>query len=1055
MPALTAAELTTIRSDYHTVKRYLSIWPRTVIMVAVVTSVSKDSDTNGIYQVGYDTVTLGVYQNALAGRTLDVYTSGGVRRGAIRLRKDATSSVFYVAESAPGEVNVTVGDTVKVIKERRIWRRLPFLQQTNTDTTDFFDTFAVYKDYDLAYTDENEDHRPIANIEGDPAGFLDTGEAYRTVTLTGSNSEAVADSATISSYSWDLDGGAFASGYTSTDADIVGEFPTGNYDVSLTVTDSNGKSSTRYFPVLAHGPGFMPLDKSAFNIDRDDTEYGGGRDLDITIFGNSYEARDDIIPQGTLFCYWETAEFGAQAAPPSQYRNQYLGWAARDATLIRIGFGEYFVTVENAASQLRRIDGSEQFFLLRSSPSEWYEMADITSDREAAHILRYETTALDVCNLYLSGVTDEWGQQSGSNYAAGRVDKAPTWDQLQALAAEYGGVASCDSLNGIYLRRHPSLVEDGGSGRDDIATVIALTANDWTDAGFEYPNEFTPRVGKLEMDGFAFNGSDVSLYQSRAPGKVPAAAPGRETGPAQVLPSTSSQTVLASRAGKRLAWANNPRGEVSLTLWGNFDIIEPAWMEWVTVTATNDNIRGLELSGVRFLVKRVSIQNSNDLAQPAKTITWTLEQETDGETGEANLAPTSDTVDTTGNDYVIPGTDIPRWDGWQLFDGDSLGDNLYADEGAASSPQTVYAADERYIHRTTDFLAVTPTWGTVFDAVSDVGAGYKIIAYEHDNLDPKGTAVVVVSNKSTTAYLYRTTNLSAGSPTWTLKQTWSEDSRHARLFNSIYSGVWMLLLSTFANANFYRTVDDWTTLDTTVTNILGSPPNRGVPGMFISNHAASTDDGLVVNAYCNGANKPQVTVSRDYGQTFAAKTYTFNDYNSPSGIHIPYNGGKSEQVWYVLGGNATGEEAWVEKTEDGGITYDDVSPLYDDLVGDGTLSYGWGTQGELYQRILYSYTKDGDKLALVGTVCNATHPLHKRRLFISDTGGDTWTMQSDFDIIITEKIYAIGGWPYDENILFASGSARLLYTNDRGVTWTDKSPAGYNEGVWVVPIWVT
>jgi len=1053
MTTLTAAELTTIRSDYHTVKRYLSPWQRNIVLSATVTSVTQDTDTYGIYEVGFDTVTLGTYANGKAGYTLDVYTSGGVRRGSLRLRKAAGAATLYVAESAPGEVNVTVGDIVKVIHERRIWRKLPYLAQTNTDTTDFFDTFDVFKDYDLAYTDENEDHRPIANIEYDPAGLVDSGQAYRTVYLNGANSEALADGATISSYSWDIGAGSFVSGYSSTDSAIYATFPVGQHEVSLTVTDSNTNTATRYGPLWSHGPSFMPLADSAFTVDSDETEYGNGRDLNITVFGNSYEARDDLIPQGTLFCYWEDAQFGAQAAPPDQYRSHYLGWAARDSSLIKIGFGEYFIMLEGAASQLARIDGSEQLFLARSSPSEWYEMADITSDREAAHILRYETTALDVCNLYTSGITDEWGQVASSNYGAGRVDKAPVWQQLAALSAEYGGFASCDSLNGIWLRRHPSLVEDGGSGRDDINTVIALTYADWTDAGFELVNEFTPRVGRLEMDGFAFDGAEPTLYQSKAPGRVPSYPASQETGPAQVLPSTSSDTVLASRVGKRYAWLNNPYSDVPLTLWGNFDIIEPAWMEWITLTASDDNIRGLSLSAARFLVKRVSIRHSNEPDQPHKQISLTIERETDGESGEAWEAPTSDVVDTTGNDYNWPGFDFGTWDGWNMFTGDGLGSDLYANEGAASTADTVYAADERYVYGCPDFTSAgTPTWSEKLDAVTDIGAGYYILDYQHDNLDPKNTAIVIVADKSASLRIYRTTNLTAGSPTWTLMQSISSAADRALLYNSIYDGVWFLLIQDGAANVFYKTVDDFTNIDTTIVAPCGGSPYAHQT-FSISNHAASKTSGKIIMSYSGGSNQSHITISDDYGETFTPDTlWTFSDFHPPAMVWFPYHGNEAELTWYVMGGEDSTNDAWTVKTTDGGDNYTDISPTYDDGLGDGTLSYGGGEQNQLSKKYIADYTQDGNKLAMVAWPSTQNYGTsHQQQIFISDDGGDNWTRQSGTSQTINEIVV----WPYDVNQLFFSGTTKLYYSSDRGVTLSEKQWTGYSNGVRCVPVWVS
>src|SRR5690606_39449163 len=79
------------------------------------------------------------------------------------------------------------------------------------------------------------------------------------------DSYAVAEGASISSYSWDVQDGTITSG-TASDAAITVTFPAGFRWISLTVTDSNGVTNTTRRPILAVDPDDDPTLKSATNI---------------------------------------------------------------------------------------------------------------------------------------------------------------------------------------------------------------------------------------------------------------------------------------------------------------------------------------------------------------------------------------------------------------------------------------------------------------------------------------------------------------------------------------------------------------------------------------------------------------------------------------------------------------------------------------------------------------------------------------------------------------------------------------------------------------------
>ncbi len=730
MPALADRDLTILRQyPQGPTGRYVSVCPRLPVFEAEITAYSTDSDTKGVYQFTFETVTLGNYTNVLPGLTVDFYydnwsTGERVYSGSARVRKAATSSTIFIGESAAGECGIQNAQYAVVVNERRLWQRLPLLRTSKSaSTVDYYDSFAAYKDYDLAYTDENLYHRPLANIDGDPAGWCATGQRVRAVRLDGSGSASPQTGGSITAYAWNIEDCTLQAGYAITDAGIELLAPVGFRYIALTVTDNHNKTSTRWFPIWAHDATYPPLVPTAIS---DETDHQSGREMEFTFTGEHGSYDTSRMPQGTQVCYWKTARFGDDSAP-APYRSQFVGWATQEAVRLQAGAGEFRLTAAGPAWWLDHLDGFQDLFLLRATPTAWYHMADITDDRVILHLLRYNTTALDLMNVYLSGVTDPWGQAANSDYGAVKAQKTSVWQQITVLANEYCGWPACDSRGSLYLRQHPSLMDASSfPGRAAVATVFHLTAADWRwEEALEVTTDLVPRVGQVEMDGVSYAAGVNTFYRVRAPGKTPGAVPGQETAPVQVLSADFSTAwhQLRARGGHWLAWRNNPLGDLSLVLVGDFDILEPAWRELITLSAGADNPRGLTWTDKPFLVKHVTIQHGFEVGLPTEQITWTLEAVTSGSPGE--LIPI-ETQATLPDDYVPPEETYP---------GASTGGSASSGEGYGSGKG--HAALALLLHTppsdterkasalfVTESLAGSPTWSRVHSGLPAHPGGY-------------------------------------------------------------------------------------------------------------------------------------------------------------------------------------------------------------------------------------------------------------------------------------------------------------------------------------------
>lgn len=639
---LSGPEVAITRSFPQIIRRYLSKCPRTSVYTARANgSPLTDSGTGGIYEIPYDNG-VGTLSDVKVGYTLDVGTAPGLSDiGKLRVRKSPSGSSFYVNEVAPGTVNVIDNAYLTVREERLIWQKRIRRVETNNSSSAYPIGYTEYIDYEETYSNQNGTGLPPkANITRDSigsgvllAGFSDVGQTYRTVTVTGLLSTAMARNAALSGYSWDVGDGTIVSG-TASSATITVRFPeskTFRY-ISLTVTDSNGTTDTMYIPIWVHprSGGNQPIKK--FRVGNDNRSEG--REM-------SFEIWDDILesdlPGGGMICYWEEALFNGQTAP-NQYISQFVGWMMSDAVTLKLYRDTYMITVGGPQAILDKLYGYSQTVKdPDANPAKWNEMRYGTIDRMIHYVLRVYTTALSICNFFPSG---NLNPIEGKTFNNGTI-----WSQISELAKGYYGVVSCDSLGGIWLRQHYSyLTTLERTARGYIASIVR---SDWTDdRGLEIPMEYIEKVGWVEAYGSNYDvlydsaGGRVDfskVFKSEAPGGAQSYGASWEEAPYQYLETTqSAQATLNRLTGNHLARLNNPRSNVSLQLFGNMDIFEVGWGQPILVTVTDDNIRGIELTEEPFIVKSVSVNHSDQ----GKQITLTLEQATIGEAGKTRAIAT-------------------------------------------------------------------------------------------------------------------------------------------------------------------------------------------------------------------------------------------------------------------------------------------------------------------------------------------------------------------------------------------------------------------------------
>jgi hypothetical protein len=859
MPAISSGEAAVLRQFPQTVRRYLSIAPREAIFAAQVGgAIQRDAVSNNVVAIPYTSVTTGAYTDVISGMTLDIgATAGGAEVGKVRVRS-ANAAQILIGESA---LPITAGHYLTVRREFRPWQVKPRRFETLVDAA-YPTSFTEYHDYDLVYTNENSAIPPKANITAGGyalpklAGMTDAGQTYRTLTLSGVNSITLAPSVALTAWVWNIGDGILVSG-TLSSVQITARFPVGFRYVTLTVTDANGASSLMRLPIWVHDADHMPI--TEFVVTRDESRMNSGREMRFEVFG---AADAGVIPEGSAICYWEEAEFEDDPAP-SVYRGQFLGWAARDATLFKLHRSRYSLDVAGAAGWLDRIGSFTQTLIDPGrTPAQWHEMQHLTLDRAAHYALRAYSNLLSLVNFYTS-VEDDEAQTIN-------LSKRSLWGQITELVRGYSGVAGCDTLGGIWLRKHHSYYS--AMEQAAFTPVITLSNADWTDAqGLLLPEEKSTAVGVVEATGSLFSGGVTVALASKAyaDGGV-----GRATMPFQVV---SSQDQLNALTGRHLAWLNNPRKSVTLRLLGNLDAVEPAWNEPIAITDAGENVRGLALNDARFLLTRVTTEHSNEPGKPPKVVTWTLEAVTSGESGI--------TLDVPGKVTAPPPP--PRSTRGRRVRPLLLSPGT----GTIAAPN-----DDGYVYVTLNFSAVKPKWtrypisgmtGTLQDFVPDPFSPLYL-----------GTGTQVNGWLVTTTEIGRLADIFGASPTYTVQHTFASTV-------GAYDGQ-RVIETERSIQNFVVVVTYYPTLGTKAI-VTNDGVNWGSETTLSSFHLDSyLSPGLAVSGK---APTVAYTAAQNVAGNFTGYKYSGGSWTSfsipdvsgtrlPGWIHIPWHDNDDSLVFY-------------------------------------------------------------------------------------------------------------------------------------------------------------
>lgn len=600
--ALQAGDYLKLRAGGHKASQFLLLGSNTVVFASRVTHTHSDISATSTGQILlHDPSDTGAYTDVLEGMTILISATNDPRAayfvGRVRADNSGVVSSATFVNCNETSATITSGDYIFVIRDYRLFHELGR-----------YTGGVYYKDYQRTFIQL----RPIIYglqsvyagiVSGSPVGFTVAFAAQAIAATSG---------ATISSYTYTLPSGATVTAGATNTANVTVRFDASaaEYWVKLLVTDSGGRTQTRYmavFSIPANLSTTVSLGTNGANITGD---VDNGFNCSIDVFTGFSSVYDNTLAAIVDVEYYATTQTSIVSAVKFVGRMRTDTDATQASETISVSH-KATVEIEGAAAQMARI--STPLITMRdaTSASVWDEITKLTVWRSIAYLLEHSTfhelysltfdSTADTFYAYqlaaqqgnlLSGVNDLYKSINGA------LEYSPT-----------GEVRSVRNLNFLTTAERSAL------------TVVAdFTPQDWINFSLAHPHVQT--VGLVEASGASYNRTGGILAAmvipklSVAPGVAQGNADGVSPLPGQILSAnvTAAAEVLElnTRAGNQFATANDS-DQLTVDFRTGYNWIVPSRYQYYTFTiAASDDTFGRAYSTAdRWWCKSMSVRHDN------------------------------------------------------------------------------------------------------------------------------------------------------------------------------------------------------------------------------------------------------------------------------------------------------------------------------------------------------------------------------------------------------------------------------------------------------------
>jgi len=897
--------------------------------------------------------------------------TGQYDKGKMRVRATPTSaSLLHVGEFGSG-ITRWNGAIATIVEEYAPWSIHPS-----------FDTALSAWLVDLdPYVTQTRNFGPLA-LMGPPAiVWLDGGTGV--ASYVGDRSYSFTGGASITSQSWAFPNGqtvssALGSSQTPVRITYTNASSGGRYH-TLTVTDGNGASHigqrlTFAFNASNAQPARVFIEEIAGGLN------SGGFDGRIQVLTNG---ASDNFPEGAQIVIFEKASYnGIASSLGGNYfgRNDivFVGWIMEDSTRIEPFSGNVSFRVATIDRLLGVTDNYDLFLESGSAASAWDMASGLTIDKAALTLVKYRSTIANVTDFNPAG-----DSASGISLSFRSLPQGNLWEQLKYNYEGVLALLASDMQSSIYATMDAQVT--GASASLPVITDIA-DADRRDQITIEHPH-------------FDENSQNV-LYAIR--GGVDTAiggvSPSHRTGHfgtrqeiSRNLTAPDTDTLI-TWAGNLRAKLNNPYKRVAIPFSGNLRL-DPVPQSRITMSLSptaDNNVRALNWNNQNLIPTELRV--SQDPRTMFAMVDIVAETTVDGHGGSSVDFPPIITPLPTPTPTPIP-----------------------PPGGGGGLGGLVYYVTASFVGRTRNWNATSPSWTNITGAITG-----SLVDFILDPYDPRNKAWVI-----TTTTIYRTTNLDAVAPTWSIIQTQAQietgiggtlDSC-TRIVSSIeQSGRYSVLVRRTGTRIGY--VGTTTNNGTSWTWTLVRASAETASAIDYAEHSGGQTI-VVANNDLGGTVPEYISISTNGGTSFTSTAMGFN--GLPIDILVPYGGNGDDDIIYVVtiadDGIPAGNDL-ILKSTDGGTTWSNITPTGYSIVPAGGNS---GFSGQLI----------GDATTLYVCSFETTSKLWK-----STDGGSNWVQ---INSNLGTNARTLGLWPYNADYIYmALTDGGPYFSTNGGVSFASK-----------------
>jgi hypothetical protein len=586
----TQEQLAYVRTQPHRTKLWLSIYKPST---ALACQVNNAGIAKGARTIQIDGITEGSAALVNNGMTMYVGSQPGYSDYGfpIRVKSVALTTGTYNIEVAENSYDWYDNSYLTVVNFYEIQAVFPRIISNPADPTKTI----WYKDYDIAYTNQNTVLGAYPCMGSHYAGFLESGTGTVYYSATGTYHVAGDDL----TYDWFFEGATVTGSALYTPGYISYNAP-GHYTTRLTVTNVSGTStdtSYRHISIYDRPENGTNVPILSWQLTRlSGSKSSGGYSAGIKI---SQSVPETQIHDGSLVVIFADEWYGSKKVSiggNQENRNTivFVGYITdgsiqynyRDKTIefevtsptgmMKLSEG-FSISVEDNNDPLGQATSEPGHF-----PSPWMLLKQMTVNKAIWHYLKWHTTVLKCVDVQFTA-----GDEKIQYFDASRTNMHSAIETLMK-GALLGNVIS-DAQGKIWMGDEVYVSPPVSSNN------LIINDDDW----FGDPTideRQIDAVSYIEGGGIAytgFTGTSTPLL-SCAPGSAPGYRGTVERFQGLAL---SNQTDLNTTIGRLYAYRNSRYPRLDLNLAGNYRILDVAPQDKYTISiSANKNPRGIAIS---------------------------------------------------------------------------------------------------------------------------------------------------------------------------------------------------------------------------------------------------------------------------------------------------------------------------------------------------------------------------------------------------------------------------------------------------------------------------